>query len=57
LESASRVAANRSAAAHEIRAARRERVRITVGPLHGGSSDIAIEEVVLAYERLEVATA
>ncbi len=32
-------------------------VRYRGGPLHGGSSDIAIEELVLAYERLEVATA
>jgi phage tail-like protein len=30
-------------------------VRYRGGPLHGRSSDIAIEELVLAYERLEVA--
>lgn len=32
-------------------------VRYCAGPLHGRSSDIAIEELVLAYERLEVETA
>jgi phage tail-like protein len=32
-------------------------VRYRAGPLHGRSSDVAIEELVLAYERLEVATA
>lgn len=31
-------------------------VRYRGGPLHGRSSDLAIEELVLAYERLEVAT-
>lgn len=31
-------------------------VRYRGGPLHGRSSDIAIEELVLAYERLEVTT-
>jgi phage tail-like protein len=30
-------------------------VRYRVEPLHGRSSDLAIEELVLAYERLEVA--
>jgi phage tail-like protein len=32
-------------------------VRYRAGPLHGRSSDLAIEELVLAYERLEVAAA
>ena len=32
-------------------------VRYRGGPLHGRSSDLAIEELVLAYERLEVAAA
>jgi phage tail-like protein len=32
-------------------------VRYRGGPLHGCSSDVAIEELVLAYERLEVETA
>ncbi len=31
-------------------------VRYRAGPLHGRSSDLAIEELVLACERLEVAT-
>jgi phage tail-like protein len=32
-------------------------VRYRGGPLHGRTSDLAIEELVLAYERLEVVTA
>lgn len=32
-------------------------VRYRGGPLHGRTSDLAIAELVLAYERLEVATA
>jgi phage tail-like protein len=38
------------------RLSRARPVRYRGGPLHGGVSDLAIEELVLAYERLELAT-